>query len=374
MPQFARLGLKLAVVSVASIVVTGALLAQQSPAPQSGGAAQGTAPAPSTSSPRPVVTNVMANPYQMVKNWPQLGSIKIGEAIGMVPDGKGGLWYQHRENPPILRIDASGKVVKGFGDGMFAEAHGLCMDRDGNLWAGDSGRNGPPEKGAVYYKFNQDGKLLLTLGKQGVRKAGPDTFIAPSNCTIAPNGNIVIADGHIPRVPYAQQDGDRIVEFTTDGKFVRQVGKKGTGPGEFWGPHGVAFDSQGRLFVADRSNNRIQIFDKDWKFIDDWRQFGRPSNVYILKDDTIFVSDSESGYIGFNPSEEGKPVTIRNAGWKNGIRIGSAKDGSLRYFIANTHPEGLAADDMGNIFAGLTGQCEFNDSKNCLQKWVRQGR
>jgi sugar lactone lactonase YvrE len=357
-----RIGWKSVVASVAAIGMSGALVAQ--------GRGQAT-----PSKPRPRVTNIMNNPYRMVENWPQLGNIKPGAAIGHVPDGKGGLWLQHRSEPPILRIDASGKVVQSFGNGMFtADAHGLCMDRDGNLWAGDSGRAGPPERGSVYYKFSPEGKLLLTIGKPGVRKASQETFIAPTNCAIHPTtGNIVIADGHIPRPDYGQLDGDRIVEFTTSGKFVREFGRKGTGPGEFYGPHAVAFDSQGRLFVADRSNNRIQVFDRDYKFLDDWKQFGRPSGVWILKDDTMFVADSESGYLGFIPTEEKQMVPIRNAGWKTGVWVGSAKDGSIRSFIANTNPEGLSADEMGNIFAGLTGGCDLNSAGNCLQKWVRQG-
>src|SRR4029077_3990742 len=137
--------------------------------------------------------------------------------------------------------------------------------------------------------------------------------------------------------------------------------KHGIAPGEVWGPHGLAFDSQGRLFVADRSNNRVQIFDRDYKFVDESTQFGPPSGVAILKDDTLFVSDSESWYPGFRPMELGPvpPNTplIRNPGWQNGIRIGSAKDGSLKYFIPQTQPEGMAADERGNVFAGLTTLC-----------------
>jgi hypothetical protein len=193
-----------------------------------------------------------------------------------------------------------------------------------------------------------------------------------------PNGDILIADGHVPRPSYAQADGDRLVQITRDGKFVRQYGKQGTGPGEFWGPHALAYDSQGRLFVADRTNNRIQIFDKDMNFVDDWRHFGRPSGVWILKDDTMYVADSESSYTGFRPAELGPApapkggALPRNAGWQNGVRIGSARDGSLRYFITGTRPEGMAADEMGNVFAGLTGGCTPGSGINCLQKWVRK--
>src|SRR6202171_871658 len=223
---------------------------------------------------------------------------------------------------------------------MFVSPHGFCQDRDGNLWALDSGpfsTGAAGTKGYQAFKFSTDGKLLLTLGKAGVSKAGTDTFISPTGCTIAPNGDVVISDGHRSRHTTAQPDGDRIIRFTKDGKYVGAWGKDGTGPGEFLGPHAVAFDSQGRLFVADRSNQRVQVFDQNMKFIDDFKHFGRPSGIYILKDDTLLVSDSESSYTGFRPVEfkygpdpTGAPA--RNAGWKNGVRIGSAKDGSLRIF------------------------------------------
>jgi len=331
--------------------------------------------------------STMVNPYRLVENWPKLGNIPPGPAIGIIPDGTGGVWMLHRSNPPLIHIDAAGNVVKTMADGMFGTVHAFCRDRDGNFWAGDSGpfaSNPEAEKKAyVIHIFSPDGKLLKTLGKVGVQKAGEDTFTGPAACISMPNGDILIADGHQPR-PVDRQGGDRLVRYSKDGKFIREYGKQGTGPGELMGPHALAFDSQGRLFVADRSNNRIQIFDKDMNVLDEWRQFGRPSGVTILKDDTIIVADSESSYTGFRPSELGPPPpetrgTPRNAGWQPGIRIGSAKDGSLRFFIPATRPEGMAADDLGDIFGGLTGQCSSAGADkptpggpNCLQKWVKK--
>ena len=197
----------------------------------------------------------------------------------------------------------------------------------------------------------------MTLGQAGVSRAGRDTFIAPTACVVAPNGDIIIADGHDPRPTTSQQDGDRIVRYTTDGEFVDAWGQQGSGPGEFDGPHALAYDSQARLFVADRSNNRVQIFDAHMNFVDDWRHFGRPSGVAILADDRLFVADSESSRMIFGE--------LRNPGWKNGVRFGSATDGSLRGFIDGTDPEGLAVDELGNVWAGLT-------STPILQKWVQR--
>ncbi len=342
--------------------------------------AQQPAAAPQAPAPRPPVEIVSTqnNPYRMIENWPILGNIKAGAAIGIISDGKGGVWLHHRTEPPIVHFDASGKLVQSFGDGMFAQAHGFCRDRDGNFWAGDSGpftdNPAAASKSFVFYKFSPEGKVLLTLGKPGVSKAAPDSLIMPTACTIAPNGDIFIADGHWPRPSYAQQDGDRVVRFTKEGKFVGSWGKLGSGPGEFAGPHSLAVDSQGRLFVADRSNNRVQIFDRNMNYVDQWHHFGRPSGVAILKDDTLIVSDSESGATIAGPSMaiDGGKSAIRNPGWHNGIRIGSAKDGSLRAFIPNTRPEGLEADDQGNIYGGLTGNCQFSKSGGCLQKFVKK--
>ena len=357
-------------VGVAAWERAGTVAAQESVAGARGG--RGPAPRP------PEPPSAMVNPYRITENWPLFGDIRSGAAIGIIPDGKGGTWLHHRSEPPILHIDASGNIIKRFGDKMFVQAHGFCQDRDGNFWAGDSGpfQDNPNTigRGFQMFKFSPEGKVLLTLGKAGESKAGQDTFVGPTACAIAPNGDIVIADGHWPRPTTAQQDGDRIVRITKEGKFVSEFGKLGSGPGEFMGPHALAFDSQGRLFVADRSNNRVQIFDRGMNFVDEWRHFGRPSGVAILKDDTLIVADSESSRpIGGPPlAPEGGGNAVRNPGWRRGIRIGSAKDGSLRYFIPGTEPEGMAADELGNIFAGLTSGCDTSASGGCLQKWVKR--
>ena len=323
-------------------------------------------------------TSTMSNPYRIVENWPTLPEgVTWGAAIGIIPDNEGGTWMLFRSEPPIHYIDASGAVTKSFGDGLFVQAHGFCMDRDGNLWAGDSGpfAEDPSTRGRGFqlHKLTQDGELLLSLGKAGVSAAGEDTFIGPTACAVAPNGDIIVADGHWPRPASAQQDGDRLVQLKPDGTFVRAVGRLGDGPGEFMGPHALAFDSQGRLFVADRSNNRVQILDENLEFVDEWRHFGRPSGVAILADDTLIVSDSESSWAIDGPPQapEGGGPVLRNPGWQTGIRIGSAVDGSLHYFVPGTRPEGLAGDELGNIFAGLTGRCSGSPSGGCLQKWVR---
>ena len=374
----------LAIVAAASVLqIIQAQAPAQAPAQGRGAAPDGgpfTGSGPGGGAREEPGRNLMNNPYRMVENWPTLNpGMKWGPAINFLPDNKGGTWVLLRTEPPINYFDASGKIVRSFGQGMFVSGHGMCRDRAGNIWAGDSGPfgdvAGAAGRGFVVYKFSPEGKLLLTLGKPGVSKAGPDTFVGPTACAGAANGDLIIADGHWPRPSTAQQDGDRLVRYTPEGKFVRDYGKLGRGANEFMGAHAMAVDSQGRLFVADRSKNRIQIFDKEMNYLDSWKHFGRPSGITILKDDTMFVADSESGIRLAGPAEsfEGGPgPQFRNVGWKQGVRIGNAKDGSFHTFIDATNPEGMAADELGNVFAGLTGGCGTSKSGGCIQKWVKK--
>ena len=239
---------------------------------------------------------------------------------------------------PIQKFDASGKLLKSFGAGMFIFPHGLFVDRQDNVWVTDG--QGKDGKGHVVVKFSPDGKVLMTLGKPGVAGDRPDTFNAPSDVLVAPNGDIFVADGH------GGDTNARMVKFAKDGKFIKAWGNKGPGPGEFQTPHGLAMDSAGRLFVADRANNRIQIFNQDGKFLAEWKQFGRPSGVYIDQHDMLYVADSQS-------------AEKTNPGFQQGIRIGSAKDGKVVAFIPETKElgalEGVAADAQGHVYGGYTG-------------------
>jgi DNA-binding beta-propeller fold protein YncE len=268
-------------------------------------------------------------------------------------DAQGNLWVLHRPptpggtawaagsrkggEVPVLMFDASRKLVKSFGQGMCLQPHGLHVDPDGNIWVTDSGpfyEAGKVEgKGFQVFKFNRDGKLLMTLGKAGVGVAGPDTFVGPTDVVVNARGEIFVADGHTPRP--GSSDGDRIVKLSRDGKFIKAWGsQRGSGPGQVIGPHRLALDSQGRLFVADRGNRRIQIFDQDGRFLDQWTQFGSPSGIWIDKHDTMYVAV---------PGQDG------------GIRIGSAKTGTLTAVIRGTSPEVAIADTQGNVYSGLVG-------------------
>ena len=194
----------------------------------------------------------------------------------------------------------------------------------------------------------------MTLGKAGVAGDGPDTFNRPCDVVTAPNGDIFVADGH------GGDSNARIVKFSKDGKFIKAWGRKGSGPGEFDTPHAITIDSQGRIFVADRSNNRVQIFDQEGNFIAEWKQFGRPSGIYIDRNDILYVADHQSN-------------AKNNPGVRPGIRIGSARDGKVTVFIPALGPEekptstteGIVVDAAGNLYAGETG------TRN-LRKYVKK--
>jgi len=281
-------------------------------------------------------TNNLPDPYSPVEHWAQLpAGVQWGQVIGVQPDAHGNLWVFHRSEPPILEFSASGKFLKSFGAGMFVQPHGLAIDHEGNIWTTD--QQAKDGKGQQAIKFSPDGKVLMTLGKAGVTGAGPDTFNGPCDVVIAPNGDIFVADGH------GADTNARVVKFSKDGKYIKEWGRKGSGPGEFDTLHSLAMDSRGRIFVADRGNSRIQIFDQDGKFLDQWKQFGRPSGIYISKNDTLYSVDSQSD-------------EKTNPGVKRGIRIGSAKDGSVKAFIPDTSinpqialAEGVSADAKGDV-------------------------
>ncbi len=314
-----------------------------------------------------VPTNSLPNPYRAIEGWAKMPEGRVWgstSGVDIDPDGRS-VWVAERcgafappslmkpgspfacdgsNLAPILKFDASGTLVKSFGAGLILFPHGLHVDRDGNVWVTDGlGRDG---KGHQVFKFSPDGKVLLTLGKAGIAGNGPDELNAPSAVVVAPSGDIFVADGH------GGNTNARIVKFAKDGTFIKTWGKKGSAPGDLDIPHAIAMDSRGRLLVGDRNNNRIQVFDQDGNVLDQWTQFSRPSGLFIDKNDVLYVADSES-----------ESVAKNHDGWKRGIRIGSAQDGSVTAFIPDpvekttgtSAAEGVAADALGNIYGAEVG-------------------
>lgn len=295
------------------------------------------------------------NPYQAITGFLKMPPGRnMGSTSGVAVDTKGHIWVAERcgankcqDSPldPIMEFDESGRFVKAFGAGMFVFPHGLYIDRHDNIWVTDPRAAGG--KGAQVLQFDSSGKVLLRLGLAGVSAEGADTLLEPNAVIVALDGSIFVADGHTPNKP------SRLVKFDAKGRFLKQWGGGAGGcPGQFNVPHALAMDSKGRLFVGDRGNNRIQIYDEEGILLDSWTQFGRPSGLYIDDHDTLYVADSESrtpeGY-GHHP------------GWRRGIRIGSAVDGRVTTIITDSTPdpdkndgsgaEGIWADSDGVIYA-----------------------
>jgi len=295
--------------------------------------------------------------------------------------------------PSVLKFDSSGKLVKSFGAGLLIFPHGIHVDKDGNVWvtdgqddapvpargAGGAGRGAAgaeggrgaapaapigPRPGATHgnqvFKFSPDGKVLLTLGKPG-GAASPDYFYQPNDVITAPNGDIFVSEGH-------GAGNNRVLKFDKTGKFIKEWGKLGTGPGDFDQPHALAFDSKGQLYVGDRNNNRVQVFDQNGKYITEYKQWSRPSGLFI-KNDILYSADSES-----------ESVSQNHYGWKRGIRWGSLKDGKIVGFIPDPETgsnkdatpfrgtsaaEGVAVDKDGNIYGAEVGP-------KAVKKYVRK--
>jgi sugar lactone lactonase YvrE len=302
--------------------------------------------------------NDLPNPYQAgARNWAALPDGRAwGSTAGIDIGAKGEIWAIERcganscegsSVPTVHQLDPkTGKPIRSIGAGLFAFPHGIHVDRDGNIWVTDGQASKDGTKGHQVLKLSPDGKVLMRLGKAGQAGGGSDMFSEPCDVITGPNGDIFVGDGHSGQQPTASESTpSRVVKFSKDGKFIKSWGKWGAAPGDFKTPHALAFDSRGRLLVADRGNMRVQIFDQDGKLLDSWKQFSRVSGMFI-RNDTLYAIDSET-------------TAVNHPGWRKGVRIGSATDGKVMYFIPGHQTdnpdgaagEGIAVDAAGTIYA-----------------------
>ena len=320
------------------------------------------------------------NPYATIRDW---GTLPDGRTWGSVSavnvdiDGVH-IWAADRcgvnscaesDLDPIVKLDAAGNVVAAFGGGLIHWPHGMDVDREGNVWIADAvsaanlGENPTASgRGHTVIKFSPEGEVLLTLGTAGEAGDPPTHLTQPSDVQIGTDGSIFVAEAHGAQFLDEDSAADagpprvgRISKFAPDGTFIGSWGSWGYGDGQFRGPHSFAMDSQGRLFVADRGNRRIQIFDQEGAHLDTWYQFSRNSGIFIDANDVLYAVDSESDD-NYNP------------GWVKGLRVGSARTGEVRYFIPaheSERPsgmggvgaigEGVTADANGNVIVGEVG-------------------
>lgn len=312
------------------------------------------------------VARPLPNPTsEVIQNWAQLpDGREWGSTAGIDIGPDGHVWAYDRcggialaggcdDNPerdPIYKFDRhTGEAITSFGAGLFVLPHGFHVDDEGNVWVTDSQGNDTGTKGHQVIKFSPEGEVLLRLGVAGQPGSGPGQLNEPCDVITAPNGDIFVADGHSGQSsnPPAGATG-RILKFDRNGNFIKEWGEIGFRPGQFRTPHALEFDSRGRLYVADRGNNRIQIFDQNGKFLKTFYQYSRVSGLFITADDTLYAIDSES-------KSKSRP------GWKTGVRIGNATEDRVTGFIP-PHPsktrwfegvagEGVAVDADGNVYA-----------------------
>ena len=270
--------------------------------------------------------------YQLVENWAQLPpGVKWSRATSVAIDSHGTVYVFDREDAvPIRAFDGNGRFLRSWGEGMFTVPHFLRTDPHDNIWAIDRGAH-------QIFKFSADGKLLMTLGKNGINgdNESKDALNGPADVVIAPDGSIFIADG--------QSSNTRVVKYSQAGKFVKYWGGKGTDPGKFNEPHSIAMDSTGRLYVADRGNTRIQLFDQDGTYLDQWTHFGPPWGLFITSDDMLYVVDGS-----------------------NRLFIANTRDGRIVDRIEGlNNPHAVAVDKQGAIYiAEIDG--------NSVKKFVKR--
>jgi hypothetical protein len=352
-----------------------------------------------TAVPKP---STLPNPYRLVPDWPTLPATmkgpngrKWGEVIRVHVAPNGNIWVFHRcfhdkpngdatclnrgdANPPILEFNPAGRLLRSFGVGLFAHPHGFTVDTDGNIWTTDTNNEatilGMPATnaqgvtmGQVVLKISPAGKVLMTIGTPGVGGNGPYLFDRPTGVSLAANGDIFVSDGHSRN----RSNSARIVKYSPDGKFIKAWGRLGTEPGNFRDPHDLYVGgSKGYVYVADRQNNRIQVFDQDGTFIAEWKQFGQPSSVYVDKQDNIYVGAT------YQDASKGESTLGPTSGPNDrAIVIGHAITGELKYLIPDpadlskmtdtgSSASGIAVDDQGSIYAADVGP-------NNLRKYIK---
>ena len=317
--------------------------------------------------PNPVVTQNWGD-LPMGREWGSTAGIDIdpvdGNIVGYERCGAGnfgsGVPINCDTNPvnPIFKFDRmTGAVLANFGGGLMMTPHGIDVDRDGNVWVTDFAGNAEGTKGHQVHKFSSDGELLMSLGQPGQTGSDGAHFNQPNDVIVGPDGSIYVSDGHNGQGMITEQameegrargDTARIMKFNADGTFVKQWGQICVRHVEFRTPHALEFDSRGRLWVADRGNHRIEIFDQEGNYLESRFTYGRISGLFITDDDMVYAIDSESS-------------PTNHQGWRNGVRVGHIDEDVTRAMIPpferenrvyqGTAGEGVAVDSDGNVFA-----------------------
>lgn len=225
-------------------------------------------------------------PYRVVMDWAQLPKgWNFGECSGVAIDRDDNVWVFNRGAHPVIEFNKSGQMLQSWTEVPVTTAHGLRVDRDGNIWTVDVAAH-------RVMKFTPGGHLLMIIGQVAGSPGTNDTkdgFNRPTNLAFAPNGDFFVSDGYV---------NSRVVRFNKDGQYITQWGQKGTGDGEFNLVHDITLDSQGRIYVADRNNQRVQVFDQNGKFLSKWTDVGAPWGLdYVARENAIYMCDGVNNRI-----------------------------------------------------------------------------
>ena len=276
---------------------------------------------------------------------------------------------------PIFKFDRNtSETLANFGAGVFVTPHGLYADEEGNVWVTDFAGNEAGTKGHQVHKFSPEGELLMSLGVAGQPGSEPGQLNQPNDVIVGPDGSIFVADGHggqgmttAQAMAQGREAGStgRIVKFSPEGEYLMEWGEIGTEHGQFRTPHALEFDSQGRLWVADRGNHRLEIYDQEGNYLESRYLYGRISDLFITDDDMVYAIDSES-------------TQARHINWRNGVRIGPVDRDWLVGFIppweSDSRPqsgvagEGVAVDADGNVYVA-EGPASLADAGSAFTKY-----
>lgn len=262
------------------------------------------------------------------------GHIVFGGVSGVGVNSQGQIYVLHRAEHPIVCFEPTGEYVRAWGDDLIGSGHGLRIDRDDNVWVTDTDHH-------LVYKFDPRGELLMTLGQPDQPGLGENQFDKPTDVNFGPSGEIYVTDGY---------GNSRIVKFNAKGEFVTTWGEAGSGPSQFKSPHAVVIDNDGRVIIADRDNDRIQIFTPAGELLDTWTGY-TPFGLALDSDGVLFVADGRANKI-LRLDEDGKVVQS----W------GGTKGTAPGEFMT---PHMLEADRQGNLYAAEVGGKR-------VQKLVRQ--
>jgi DNA-binding beta-propeller fold protein YncE len=227
--------------------------------------------------------------YEALPQWERLPEgWSFVEVAGVATDSRNRVYVFNRGEHPLMVFDRDGRFLASWGEGVFRRAHGICVGADDAVWCTD-------DLDHTVRKFTPEGRLLLTLGESGrasdtgidgidyrtIRRGGAP-FHRPTNVALAADGSAYVTDGY---------GNARVHKFTPDGRLLFSWGEPGVGPGQFNLPHGIAIDREGLVYVADRENSRIQVFSGEGKYLTEWSDVARPMQVFIDKQDRVFVAE-----------------------------------------------------------------------------------